>query len=153
MKSQDDLSYLPSSILPKLWSFAWRLCQNERGAEKLVLRACASWLSHENLSSRTTTPLIGIFSIICQTWLAENDERGKRVKLLPKFFWNRRRRPRGKIHKSETLPLDPIEAIQELPYLRRIAMILVYAEGLNRQEAADVLGVPLGRIEHLLQEA
>ena len=55
--------------------------------------------------------------------------------------------------KLEFVPADAISAIQNLSPLPRIVMLLVHAEGLTRQEAADVVGMPVRNVQQLILDA
>jgi RNA polymerase sigma-70 factor (ECF subfamily) len=152
--SKNELGSLLSSIVPKLWSFAFRLTRDERVAEQLVQQACADWLDQRCYQSDLRTPLIGILSRMQAVWLAEETPCSQQAP--------DQRRPcntssplnsADNTGKSKLLPVDAISAIQNLSPLPRIVMLLVHAEGLTCLEAADVIGIPVVDIQRLILEA
>jgi RNA polymerase sigma-70 factor, ECF subfamily len=152
--SKNDLDGLLSSIIQKLWSFAFRLAGDEGVAERLVQHACANWVDQEFYKVDPRSPLIGILSRIHETWLAETTPCSQQAPEQarpcdtgsPRDF----AQSAGKLR---FLPGDAISAIQTLPALPRVVMLLVHAEGLTCLEAADVVGLPIANIQQLMLES
>ncbi|WP_233451545.1 RNA polymerase sigma factor [Paraburkholderia caribensis] len=55
-------------MLPRLWSFALRLTENEYEAEELVHQACARGLEHSHTLPRDASPIDWMFSIVYSIW-------------------------------------------------------------------------------------
>jgi RNA polymerase sigma-70 factor (ECF subfamily) len=153
--SLGDLDCLFVSIVPKLWSFAFRLAQDECLAQKLVLRAFNEWLNKATSVSPSNEQLIEMLSGIQAAWLAEDRSGDRHAKRKPRLQIksNRHRKLIREQVKTTKRSLDPIVAVQNLPSLPRIAMLLVYAEGLSYPEAASVIGVSTRRIQQLICHA
>jgi RNA polymerase sigma-70 factor, ECF subfamily len=152
--SKDDLGSLLSSIVPRLWSFAFRLARNEYVAEQLVRQACAYWLEQDCYTADPRTPLIRILSCMQAMWLAEvhpcSQQAPDQHRLCGTRSVGNSANDTGKL---EFVPADAISAIQNLSPLPRIVMLLVHAEGLTRQEAADVVGMPVRNVQQLILDA
>lgn len=136
-----DLPFVLPAMLPRLWSFALRLAENECKAEALVQQACMRALENENKLARDASPLHGMFSIIYSLW--RDDSRGRMQRHCvhaassvicsdAKF---------GPAARMDEVIGHAISAIEQLTRTQRIAMLLVNAEGLDYEEAAGVLGV------------
>jgi RNA polymerase sigma-70 factor, ECF subfamily len=140
-----DLDSLLASMLPRIWSFAFRLTHDERLAEELVLRASRYWLDHVCRTSKSTSPLVQMLWAIQATWLAEENDESDQALCEP-----------GCEHKrleAKKQSRDPIMAVAGLPKLPRIVMILIHAEGLSYAEAAEAVGVHVSHVRQLIRQA
>jgi|SRR5690349_3620566 len=63
-----ELSLVLPDMLPRLWSFALRLTENEYEAEELVHQACARGLEDSHTRPPDTSPLDWMFSIVYSIW-------------------------------------------------------------------------------------
>ncbi|MDR6387179.1 RNA polymerase sigma factor [Paraburkholderia caribensis] len=63
-----ELSLVLPDMLPRLWSFALRLTENEYEAEELVHQACARGLEDSQTRPPDTSPLDWMFSIVYSIW-------------------------------------------------------------------------------------
>jgi RNA polymerase sigma-70 factor, ECF subfamily len=152
--SKKGTDSLLSSIVPKLWSFAYRLARDERAAERLVQQACEHWLDQRRCNGDSRSTLITILACMQAIWLADASRCSQ-----PAADKDRPCGARGSRNAEYNagaltfLPADGISAIQNLPPLPRVAMLLVHAEGLSYLEAAEVIGIPVTDIQHLILEA
>src|SRR3569833_481893 len=78
---QTDLSLLLPDMLPRLWSFAFRLSRNRSDAEELVQRACIRGLERAHQLRAGTSALNWMFSIVHSTWLNDLKLRDQRSQL------------------------------------------------------------------------
>jgi DNA-directed RNA polymerase specialized sigma24 family protein len=66
-----DFSLILPDMLPRLWSFALRLTENEYEAEELVHQACARGLEDSHKLPRDISPPDWMFSIVYSIWRAD----------------------------------------------------------------------------------
>ena len=66
-----ELSLILPDMLPRLWSFALRLTENEREAEELVHRACVRGLEDAPMRPHDVPVLDWMFSIVYSIWRTE----------------------------------------------------------------------------------
>jgi RNA polymerase sigma-70 factor (ECF subfamily) len=136
-----DLSLLLPDVLPRLWSFALRLSRDPEDAEELVRQACARSLERASEPHLDTLTLHWMFSIVYSTW---SNELKHGSRLQSKQGENLLETVASSTSASmrDDANLKLIDTINRLPEAQRVVILLVYAEGLRYQEAADVLGVP-----------
>jgi RNA polymerase sigma-70 factor (ECF subfamily) len=143
-----------SSIVPKLWSFAYRLTREERAAERLMEQACEHWCDQQRRNADTRSPLLAILGCMQEIWLANASHCGQQASDQHQPCDTRSRG--NAADTAATLkrwPADAISAIQNLSPLPRVAMLLVHAEGLSYLEASEVIGIPATHIPRLILEA
>jgi hypothetical protein len=68
---KNDMGSLLSSIVPKLWSFAFRLARDECVAEQLVQHACTYWIDQQCYKADARSPRIAMLSRIHAAGLGE----------------------------------------------------------------------------------
>jgi DNA-directed RNA polymerase specialized sigma24 family protein len=73
-----DFSLILPDMLPRLWSFALRLTENEYEAEELVYQACARGLEDSHKLPRDISPPDWMFSIVYSIWRADPMARARR---------------------------------------------------------------------------
>ena len=155
--SDRDLDSLLASMLPKMWSFAFRLTRDERLAEQLVLRACRYWLDHACHASQSKSPLVQMLSAIQTIWLAEENPHDDQMMSEPRHYLHFDAKPvdrsDNRTHETQRRSPDPIMAVAKLPKLLRIVMILIHAEGLSHSEAAEAVGVHVSHVRRLIRQA
>lgn len=145
-----DLPHVLPAILPRLWSFALRLTENEYQAEELVQRACKRGLESAWPIAHDASPLNWMFSIVCSIWREDMRERMQRhcvhaVSNVMRSGANTRSAAR-----TDEAVGHAISAIGRLTQTQRIAMLLVNAEGLDYEQAAGVLGVDVSVVKNRL---
>ena len=152
----DDLPRLLPGMLPRLWAFSLRLCGNQHDAEDLVQRACVRALEREHQLQPGTAPLSWMFSIVHSTWI--NEVRARNVRHRSSLEWDDSfletvADPAARTPEQSMLANEIITAIERLPEVQRVVMLLVAVEGLSYSEAAQALGVPIGTIMSRLSRA
>lgn len=127
----DTLSAQLVAMLPRLWAFALRLCGDLREAEHLVQHACARTLEQPHRSRfDDVSPWVALLCELVATWHSERHE--------PPMHDSRR-------HDTSTQRHDPsiVDAVDCLPDVQRVALLLIEVEGLSYDETASVLNVPV----------
>ncbi|CAM2153380.1 RNA polymerase sigma factor [Paraburkholderia tropica] len=151
-----DLSALLPAMLPRLWSFALRISGDQHDAEDLVQRACVRGLERAHQLQPGTAPLSWMFSIVQSTWI--NELRARNVRNRSGMDWDDGfletvPDPSARTPEEQAMSGQIIAAVQQLPEVQRVVMLLVAVEGLSYSEAAEVLGVPIGTIMSRLSRA
>jgi RNA polymerase sigma-70 factor (ECF subfamily) len=134
------------ALLPRLWRYGLVLARDPAAAEDLVQATCLRALERSSQFSVGTRLDRWLFSILRSIWI--NQLRAQRI-----------RTGQGLVDPEEVLVTDGEQQIETnilagqvlkrvlgLPEAQRETVLLVYAEGLTYQEAADVLGVPIGTV-------
>ncbi|HZZ12849.1 MAG TPA: RNA polymerase sigma factor [Paraburkholderia sp.] len=152
---QADLSLLLPDMLPRLWSFAFRISRNRYDAEELVQRACVRGLEKAHQLRIDTSPLSWMFSIIHSTWLNDLKQREQRSRLQAE--WNdtllETIADRGSASDAGAQASQIIAAVERLPEAQRIVLMLVSVEGFSYREAAETLEIPVGTVMSRLARA
>ncbi|MBN3808248.1 RNA polymerase sigma factor [Paraburkholderia sp. Ac-20347] len=151
-----DLSALLPAMLPRLWAFALRISGDQHDAEDLVQRACVRGLERAHQLQPGTAPLSWMFSIVQSTWI--NELRARNVRNRSGMDWDDGfletvPDPSARTPEEQAMNGQIIAAVQQLPEVQRVVMLLVAVEGLSYSEAAEVLGVPIGTIMSRLSRA
>lgn len=139
--------------LPRLWRYGLLLSRNRDAAEDLVQATCLRALERAEQFKAGTRLDRWLISIMHSVWL--NQVRAQKV-----------RRGQGLVDAETALVFDGLKQtetnifaaqvlsrVQALPEPQRVAVYLVYVEGLTYAEAADMLGVPIGTIMSRLAAA
>lgn len=152
---QTDLSLLLPDMLPRLWSFSFRISRNCYDAEKLVLRACARGLEQAHQLRFDTSPLNWMFSIVHSTWLNDLKQREHRSRVQTEWHGPLPETIADPGLASETggLAHRIIAAVERLPEAQRVVLLLVSVEGLSYHETAEVLELPVGTVMSRLSRA
>ncbi|MFM0501451.1 RNA polymerase sigma factor [Paraburkholderia caffeinilytica] len=152
---QTDLSILLPDMLPRLWSFAFRISRNRYDAEELVQRACVRGLERAHQLRIDSSPLSWMFSIVHSTWINDLKQRQQRSRLHAE--WNEAfpETIADPASASETGALADqiIAAVERLPETQRVVLLLVSVEGFSYQEAAEALEIPVGTVMSRLSRA
>jgi RNA polymerase sigma-70 factor, ECF subfamily len=155
MSVADFPSILPE-LLPRLWAFALRISRDQHDAEDLVQRACLRALERAHQLKPDTSPLSWMYSIVHTTWI--NELRARSVRSRTSAEWDDSyletvADPSAPDPEADALNRQIVRAVERLPDAQRTVMLLVVVEGLSYQEAAQVLGVPVGTIMSRLSRA
>ena len=139
--------------LARLWRYALALSRSRDLAEDLVQATCLRALERVHQFAPGTRLDRWLFAILRSVWL--NDARSRRIRL-----------GQGQVAAEEALVVDGARAIEAnisvvevlraiggLPEGQREAVLLVYVEGYSYQEAADLVGSPIGTIMSRLAAA
>jgi RNA polymerase sigma-70 factor, ECF subfamily len=151
-----DLPSLLPGMLPRLWSFALRICGDRHDAEDLVQRACVRALERAHQLQPDTAPLSWMFSIMHSTWINELRARNVRARSGKEWdddFLETVADPHARTPEQNAMNSQIVSAVQRLPETQRVVMLLVAVEGLSYKEAADTLGVPIGTVMSRLSRA
>lgn len=141
------------ALLPRMWRFAYMLSRSPDRAEDLVQATCLRALEREHQYDSRGRFDAWVFAILASIW--KNQVRSDKVRL-------------GEGHESaeDVLVFDGaksaetniffrqvLEKVHELPETQRVTVLLVYGDGFSYQEAADILGVPIGTVMSRLATA
>ncbi len=156
MNQADNLAETLPSLLPRLWRFGLRLARNKEDAEDLVQRACVRALERRHQLQPGTSALSWTFSIMHSVWL--NEVRARQIRSrasleLSEELIETVATPPGANPELKVLYWEIMKAVDELPDAQRVVMLLVAGEGLSYQEAADLLGIPIGTVMSRLARA
>ena len=153
---QEDLAAALPALLPRLWRFCLRLARDRHDAEDLLQRACLRALERQHQLRPATATLSWLFSIVHSVWL--NEVRARRIRPQASLEWD--------APLVETLADDAtltpemsvlyrqvLAAVDRLPEVQRVVMLLIAAEGLSYREAAFALDIPIGTVMSRLARA
>jgi RNA polymerase sigma-70 factor (ECF subfamily) len=143
-------------MLPNLWKFALRITRDKHDAEDLLQLACLRALERAHQLQPDTAPLNWMFSIVHSTWM--NEVRARGVRKRTGITWeddllNNVADPSARTPEENLMSSQLVSAVQRLPEEQRVAMLLVFIEGMSYKEAAAALDVPIGTIMSRLSRA
>ena len=152
----DELQRELPHMLPRLWLFALRLTRDETDAKDLVQRCCLRALEKRAQWQPGTALLSWLFRVLHSIWINEL-----------RSIQRRREGNLGGDGSFDDLPDqsqsgDPerqlqlrqiVEAVQALPEVQRVVMVLVEVEGFSYRETAEVLDIPIGTVMSRLARA
>jgi RNA polymerase sigma-70 factor (ECF subfamily) len=140
-------------LLPRLRRFALTLCRHSADADDLVQMACerailraAQWVPGSRLDS-------WVYTIMRNLWISEL--RSRRVRLgAGSVDASQSEELSSEIGAAEILQGNQIAAmILSLPEGLAATLLLVSVEGHSYQEAAEVLGIPIGSVMSRMSRA
>jgi RNA polymerase sigma-70 factor, ECF subfamily len=151
----DELQQELPKLLPRLWRFALRLTRNAADAEDLVQRTCVRALERRAQWQSGTVLLSWLFSIMQSIWLNElrSVQRRREGSLSDTEFEGIEFEAISGDPEHQMLCRQVFEAVELLPEAQRSVMLLVAVEGFGYQEAAEILGVPVGTVMSRLARA
>lgn len=139
--------------LVRLWRYALVLSGRRDVAEDLVQTTCLRALERARQFEAGSRLDLWLISILHSVWL--NEVRARRV-----------RQGEGVVEAGQVLSIDGAGAMEAhllagqvlrevatLPEGQRMAVFLVYGEGMSYREAADILAVPIGTVMSRLAAA
>lgn len=156
MSSTADLHEVLPALLPRLRMFALHLARDTHDAEDLLQRTCLRALERAHQLQADTAPLSWMYSIMHTSWISELRARGVRSRARVDWdenFVDTVADPQAADPQAAVLDTQLMNTVQGLPDAQRAVMLLVAVEGLTYQEAADVLGVPIGTVMSRLARA
>ena len=131
------------NCLPRLRRFARTLAGNPSDADDLV-QICIERALTRSGQLRTGAPLAGwMFGILRNAWIDETRGRTRRNRVFASEELGEHVADPTSAH-SEILPVQ--QALQRLPDEQREVIGLVLVEGLSYNEAAQIIGVPVGTV-------
>jgi RNA polymerase sigma-70 factor, ECF subfamily len=151
-----DLASLLVPMLPRLWTFALRLCHDREDAADLVQRACVRGLERAHHLHPCSVPLSWMFSIIHSTWV--NELRARRLRNHLRTDWDDSLMETVEDSSAPTLDQqvmaeEIMHAVMNLSESQRIVILLVAVEGYSYGEASKILGVPIGTVMSRISRA
>ena len=139
------------AAIPKLRAFAISLCGNVDRADDLVQEALTRAITHIDMFAPETKLEAWLFTILRNHFYSEHRKRAREVA-----------DPGGTYAASLTSPPDQeakavhkdlLAALQKLPRDQREALLMVGAQGLMYEEAAQIAGVAVGTIKSRVHRA
>jgi RNA polymerase sigma-70 factor, ECF subfamily len=139
------------AAIPSLRAFAISLCGNPDHADDLVQEALTRAITRIDLFEPGTKLQAWLFTILRNHFYSEHRKRGREVQDTEGTY----------AATLATLPdqeekvahQDVLAALQKLPPEQREALLLVGAEGLPYEEAAQIMGVAEGTIKSRVNRA
>lgn len=141
-----------ASLLGRLWTFAWRLTKDARHAERLVREAYKRALDESNRCLTGESALHKMYAIIWSNWNSRGGIHSARVRAAP-------RGSRFRLLKSyDANPSSHgfsgiVDAVDALPDIQRVVLILIAVEGLSYSQAAEIVDSPVERVKRHLVDA
>jgi RNA polymerase sigma-70 factor (ECF subfamily) len=156
MNRTGDLHSMLPTMLPHLWKFALRITRDKHDAEDLLQLACLRALERAHQLQPDTAPLNWMFSIVHSTWM--NEVRARGVRKRTGITWeddllNNVADPSTRTPEENLMSSQLVSAVERLPEQQRVAMLLIFIEGMSYKEAAEALDVPIGTIMSRLSRA
>ena len=140
-------------LLSRLWRYGLVLSRDRSTAEDLVQATCVRALERARQFTPGTRLDRWVLAILHSIWL--NEVRSRRI-----------REGAGNVDATDALVFEGereieqnilaaqvFNAVQALPEAQRVALFLVYVEGLSYREAADLLHIPIGTVMSRLAAA
>jgi RNA polymerase sigma-70 factor (ECF subfamily) len=138
-------------LLPRLWTFAWRMTGDRLDAEELTQKTCLRARQRVGPALDDMRPLCKVYALAYRIWIDELRSRGAREH--ERRDGTRSLRPvESDVRQTAfdtargALSQHIVAAVDQLPDAQRIAMLLVAIEALSYVEAAHVLGVPVNTV-------
>jgi RNA polymerase sigma-70 factor (ECF subfamily) len=139
----EALSVQIVELLPRLRRFARTLAGNPSDADDLV-QICIERALTRSEQLRNGAPLAGwMFGILRNAWIDETRGRARRNRVFAPEELGEHVADPTSAH-AEILPVQ--QAMQRLPDEQREVIGLVLVEGLSYNEAAQIIGVPVGTV-------
>ncbi len=141
-----------SELLPRLRAYAQVLTKNSHDADDLVQTAVERALSRLHLFEEGTNFKAWMFTILRNCYFTEMRKRSRR----PETVDAEDHQGALSIRAEQQTGLevrDFSRAFSQLSEMDRTVLILIGAEGMSYQEAADVLGTPIGTVRSRLSRA
>lgn len=141
------------AILPRLWRFAYSLCQSATTADDLVQDACVRALSKAAQFQSGSRLDAWTFTILRSIWL--NNLRTRKIQqgagVVPIEQTNIAA-PSPDVE-TNIFANEVVTRVMLLPEAQRESVLLVYVEGFSYREASEILDVPIGTIMSRLSTA
>ena len=138
-------------IYPRLWRYCVALTGRRDLADDLAQATCARALEKAHLFDPATHLDRWMFRMAQRIWL--NDMRAAKLRAVPDAVDADLAAANIPDTETNILARQVLEKIMDLPDGQRLAVLLVYVEGLKYSEAAEALDVPIGTIMSRLASA
>jgi RNA polymerase sigma-70 factor, ECF subfamily len=147
-----ELAGLLPDLLPRLWTFAWRITGDRLDAEELTQETCLRARQRVGPLPDHLQPLCALYAIAYRVWIDELRSQRSRKRTGGDTLSPQRedvhmqlRQPRASDFAHDASGRI-VAAVDRLPHAQRMAMLLVAVEALSHAEAAHVLGVPVNTV-------
>lgn len=142
------------SLLPRLRRFAHGLTPDRHLADDLVQAACLKALERWHQWQPGTSLASWLFRIVQNTWIDEFRSRARQATDSDEDALLDLPGEDGRAVVERRSELQAVRrGIAALPEEQRAVLLLVTVDGLSYQEAAEVLGVPMGTVMSRLARA
>lgn len=146
-EATDEMARLLEPHIPALRRFAWSLLRDQAAADDLVQdcleRAVARWTSRR----RNGDIRPWLMTILYNLFVNQHHARRRRGLVVPLEEWDGAPAGSGDSEAEVRLVVrDVLAGMAELPDELQAALLLVAVEALPYQDAAGVLGIPVGTV-------
>ncbi|TDQ78405.1 RNA polymerase sigma-70 factor (ECF subfamily) [Dongia mobilis] len=147
MAGRKDFEAKLISLLPRLRRFAIGLSGSIDEGHDLVQAACLKAIEKRHQWNPDSKLDSWIYRIVLTQWLDRRKSAAMRLNVPGDQHWDNIAGPsmQSELESREELK-KTWSAIRELPEDQRQVLLLVAVEGLSYQEAADLLGIPIGTV-------
>lgn len=149
---QSEMTTALAELLPRLRAYAQVLTKNSHDADDLVQTAVERALSRIELFEPGTNFKAWMFTILRNCYFTEMRKRSRRPESVDPADHEGAMSVRAE-QQTGLEVRDFSRAFAQLSEMDRTVLVLVGAEGMSYQEAADVLGTPIGTVRSRLSRA
>jgi RNA polymerase sigma-70 factor (ECF subfamily) len=149
---QSEVTTALAELLPRLRAYAQVLTKNSHDADDLVQTTVERALSRIELYQPGTNFKAWMFTILRNCYFTEMRKRARRPESVDPSDHEGALSVRA-VQQTGLEVRDFSRAFAKLTEMDRTVLILVGAEGMSYQEAADVLGTPIGTVRSRLSRA
>lgn len=149
---QSEVTTALAELLPRLRAYAQVLTKNSHDADDLVQTTVERALSRIELYQPGTNFKAWMFTILRNCYFTEMRKRSRRPESVDPADHEGALSVRA-VQQTGLEVRDFSRAFARLTEMDRTVLILVGAEGMSYQEAADVLGTPIGTVRSRLSRA
>ena len=131
--------------IPSLRRFAWALLRDEAAADDLVQDTLERALGHWHLRRPNASLRAWLFAILHNLYVSGRRQKARRGELLA--LDDMLSEPAAApTQESRLICREALEALHDLPDEQRTILLLVGIEDLSYEEAAKVVGTPIGTV-------
>lgn len=149
---QTEITIELAGILPRLRAYAQVLTKNSDDADDLVQTAVERALSRIELYEPGTNFKAWMFTILRNCYFTEMRKRSRRPDTVDPMDHESAMSVRAEQQIGLEVR-DFSRAFVQLSEMDRTVLVLIGAEGMSYQEAADILGTPIGTVRSRLSRA
>jgi RNA polymerase sigma-70 factor (ECF subfamily) len=147
-----DIQTLMLEQIPHLRRYARALVRDVDKADDLVHDCLVRAISRADQWQRGTNLRAWLFTILYNNFISDV----RRYAVRPRTLANDDQVVNLSVKATQEAAIELGElkrAIGELPYEQRITILLIGLEGMSYEEAADIMGVPIGTVRSRLSRA
>jgi RNA polymerase sigma-70 factor, ECF subfamily len=138
-----ELARLLPDLLPRLWTFAWRITGDRLDAEELTHKTCLRAWQRVEPAPDGVQPIARLYAIAYRIWIDELRSQGSGKRTPPRKQDDAQR---DAFDAARDASSQIVAAVDQLPHAQRMAMLLVAVEAFSYAEAAYVLAVPVNTV-------